>query len=154
MHVDKRMIAKLLASKISYFSEDELLNLIEIPPSEIEYDYAFPCFRLAKFEKKNPNLIAANLKNDFKIPDYLTKIDSVGAYLNFKINPVYILESVFESNNNYGKILKDSSDSEEIPLKIVLEFPSPNTNKPLHFGHIRNMLISKSLSNSKYCISP
>ena len=56
--IDKFTIAHLLKHYISYFSLDELFNMIEIPPDEYLYTYAFPCYKLAKHEKKSPKDIA------------------------------------------------------------------------------------------------
>ena len=60
--LDKKAIAQFLGEYIGYFSVEEIEHIIEIPPPEISYTYAFPCFQLAKFEKKTPNIIAQNLK--------------------------------------------------------------------------------------------
>jgi arginyl-tRNA synthetase len=59
--IDKRSIAELLKEYISELSLEEIESLIEIPPLEIDFTYAFPCFKLSKFLKKAPNQIAQEL---------------------------------------------------------------------------------------------
>jgi len=144
--IDKKTIANHLSKYISYFTEEEIENLIEIPPSTINYSYAFPVFQLAKFEKKSPNLIAEELKEQIKIPNFLEKIEVNGPYLNFRVKLDNILENIFQLNENYGNIRDFIEKDKFTQQKVVVEYPSPNTNKPLHLGHVRNMLIGNTLS--------
>ena len=143
--IDKKALANILEKYIPDLKLEEIEELIEIPPPEFEYTYAFPCFKLSKFYKKKPNLIAQELKDNIKFPEFINNIDAVGPYLNFTIKPKYILESIFKLKNDYGRIIDILEKPKE--LRIVVEYPSPNTNKPIHFGHIRNILLGKSLSN-------
>ena len=142
--INKSTIAEYLSNYITHFSVEELESLIELPPAEFPFTYAFPCFRLAKFEKKSPQLIAEELKERLDLPDFLETIESSGAYLNFRINSKLVLENIDELTEYYGKS-KFIGDFK--PLNIIIEFPSPNTNKPLHLGHVRNILLGKTLSN-------
>ena len=140
--LDKKTIAEILLEHISGFELNEIVDLIEIPPSEIEYDYAFPCFRFARLERKSPDLIAKDLEIKIRQIEFLDSVKAIGPYLNLKIKPKYILENIFEFENDYGRIREQNQK-----LRIIVEYPSPNTNKPLHFGHVRNMLLGKSVSN-------
>ena len=144
--IDKKIIAEYLSTYISYFSVDKIENLIEIPPANINYSYAFPTYQLAKYEKKNPNLIAKNLCKKLVIPEFLDSIEVVGPYINFRVKKDLILKNIFELQEDYGKIFELSKKEKFNPLRIVIEYPAPNTNKPLHLGHVRNMLIGSSVS--------
>ena len=143
--IDKKSIAKILEEYISELNLKEIELLIEIPPPELDYTYAFPCFKLSKIQKKSPNLIAQEIKDKIKLPEFINNINVAGPYLNFIIKPKFILENIFELKSDYGRIRDISEKTEK--LKIVVEYLAPNTNKPLHFGHIRNILLGKSLSN-------
>ena len=145
--IDKKTIAEILVKHISDLKIEEIEALLEIPPSEIDFTYAFPCFRIAKLEKKSPDLIAIELENKVKQTEFLDNVKAIGPYLNFKIKPRYILKNIFEFKDDYGRIRDIIDKKKRKKLRIVIEYPSPNTNKPLHFGHIRNMLLGKSLSN-------
>ncbi len=145
--IDKKTIAKILVEHVSNLKIEEIEALLEIPPSEIDFTYAFPCFRIAKLEKTSPDLIAKELENKLKQVEFIDNVDAIGPYLNFKIKPRYILENIFEFKDEYGRIRDIIDKEKKRQLRIVIEYPSPNTNKPLHFGHIRNMLLGKSLSN-------
>lgn len=145
--IDKKNIAEILVEKIKGLKVEEIETLLERPPSEINFTYAFPCFRLAKLEKKSPDLIAIDLENKIKKAEVLDDIKAIGPYLNLKVKSRYILESIFELNGDYGRIRDIINKGEKEKKRIVIEYPAPNTNKPLHFGHIRNILLGKSLSN-------
>ncbi|MBY9004330.1 MAG: arginine--tRNA ligase [Candidatus Lokiarchaeota archaeon] len=143
--IDKKFIAVILSEYISYFSIEELESFVEIPPDEFSYTYAFPCFRLAKFEKKSPLLIAEDLKNKIKLPESIESVEAEGPYLNFMVKSQIILNNITLLQEDYGRMRE--KDNPVSKSTVVIEYPSPNTNKPLHFGHIRNMLLGKSLSN-------
>ncbi|MHA2288542.1 MAG: arginine--tRNA ligase [Promethearchaeota archaeon] len=144
--VDKKTIAEYLHEYIKSLSVIELKNLVEIPPPEFDFNYAFPCFHLAKFEKKAPNVIASDLKQVMKLPDYLESIEATGPYLNFRVKPEITLRNIYTLQEDYGRIYEKFSSSPTDISRVVIEYPSPNTNKPLHFGHIRNILLGRSLS--------
>jgi len=145
--IDKRVIAEYLTNNIKGLSQTEFEKTIEIPPPEINFSYAFPVYRLSKLEKKNPVEIAKDLEKNLPIPDYLEKIEASGPYLNFKIKASLVLDNIFKLKNDYGKIYEISKKIKDKPLRIVIEYPAPNTNKPLHFGHVRNMLIGRTTAN-------
>ena len=115
---------------------------LETPPDSKLGDYAFPCFGLAKQLKKSPVEIAKDLALKIKSNKYIKEIKSTGPYVNFFVNESIlneiILNEVLKQKEKYG-----SSSNKQ---KVVIEFPAPNTNKPLHLGHVRNMLIGESLS--------
>src|SRR3989344_8395405 len=115
----------------------DVKDLIEIPPDPTLGDYAFPCFSLAKELKKNPNQIAQDLSKQIKA-DFLTKIETKGAYLNFFVDKTLltqdVLTTVLREKEKYGVGKKQKE-------LIMIESPGPNTNKPLHLGHVRNMVL-------------
>ncbi|MFX1378848.1 MAG: arginine--tRNA ligase [Promethearchaeota archaeon] len=145
--IDKKAVAEILGEKVKGLNIEEIETLLEIPPSDIDFTYAFPCFRLAKIEKKTPNLVAIDLESKLKKTEVLDNVKAIGSYLNLKVKSKYILENIFELKEDYGRIRDIVNKGEKEKKRIVIEYPSPNTNKPLHFGHIRNILLGKSLSN-------
>ncbi|NVM19537.1 MAG: arginine--tRNA ligase [Candidatus Lokiarchaeota archaeon] len=143
--IDTKSIAEVLEKYISDLNIEEIESSIEIPPPEFDSTYAFPCFKLSKFLEKAPNLIAQDLSEKIQLPEFIEKIKAVGPYINFTINSRYILEIIFKLKTDYGRSRELSNKTDR--LRIVVEYPSPNTNKPLHFGHVRNMVLGKTLSN-------
>ena len=126
----KEEIIELL-TKNCKLKEAELENLLVTPPDPKMGDYAFPCFRLGKKAKEE----AEKLLEKIKKPDFIKEIKVVGPYLNFFLKPSVFaketLTAVYKQAANYGKGKEKS--------KIVIEYCGPNTNKPLHLGHLRNM---------------
>ncbi|MBY8988287.1 MAG: arginine--tRNA ligase, partial [Candidatus Lokiarchaeota archaeon] len=128
--IDKKTIAEYLSEYITNISAKEIKNLVEIPPPEFDFSYAFPCFQLAKFEKRAPNDIANELEKKMKLPDYLETIEAMGPYLNFRVKPEQILQNIFTLQEDYGRIYEKLSKTTKVSSRIVIEYPSPNTNKP------------------------
>lgn len=126
--------------------KEEIEQLIETPPSVDMGDYAFPCFYIASKTKLNPSEIALNLRADIKkIPEEFEDIQTQGPYINFFLNRkkevLSIISDILFSKESYGKFNSDYAGK-----TTMVEFPSPNTNKPLHLGHLRNITIGESIS--------
>ena len=117
---------------------------LEEPPDLKMGDIAFPCFSLAKQMKKNPAEVAKEISKNMKIPEdsIVERIEVAGPYINFFFDrgkfTKKVVRVVKEKKEKYG-----SGDRKE---KVVVEYPAPNTNKPLHLGHMRNMAIGESMS--------
>jgi len=131
-----------LLTDTAKLDKNQILALIEIPRQEFG-DYAFPCFTLAKAFKKSPNQIASELAGKIKPAKSISKIEAKGPYINFFVDSEKIaaatIKNILKQKDYYG----EGSNNK----KVVIEYPSPNTNKPLHLGHVRNMLLGQSLSN-------
>ena len=114
---------------------------LEIPSKE-KGDYSFPCFNIAKIEKKSPELIANNIINNIKKYKYIESIIHKGGYINFFLDKYLITNSTFklieEKNYNYG-FLKNKKQ------KVIIEHTSANPNGPLHVGRARNPIIGDTL---------
>lgn len=139
----KNEAVNLILEQQDSLNREEVISLIEIPPSPVMGDYAFPCFKLAKTFKKAPNLIAEELVNKMKGVKYFEKIENKGPYINFFISKEMlvktVLENIKEEKENYG-----SSNMGE-DKTVIVEFSSPNIAKPFHIGHIRSTVIGHSL---------
>ncbi len=111
---------------------------------EFEGDLTVVVFPFLKFVKGNPFEIATKLGNYLKKNiSELSDFNVVKGFLNLTISDNYYLQSFDKINNskNYG--IKKASNDEK---SVMVEYSSPNTNKPLHLGHIRNNLLGYSVS--------
>ncbi len=118
------------------------ISLIEKPPKAEMGDYAVPCFSFAKELKKNPVEIAKDIANKIDKSGF-SDVKAIGPYINFFLKTELIMDTlkiIHKQKEKYG--LKSKNHK-----VVLIEGPSPNTNKPLHFGHVRNMAICKSLFN-------
>lgn len=124
----------------------------ETPPSPDMGDIGFPLFQFAKTFKMAPPLIAKEVLA--KIESY-TESSSAGSffcagpYLNVKLQKAAASGAVLERVKTQGASFGSFNAKNEQPLKgtrVMLEFSSPNTNKPLHLGHLRNDALGESVS--------
>ncbi|MHA1885469.1 MAG: arginine--tRNA ligase, partial [Promethearchaeota archaeon] len=92
--IDKKSIAEFLNEFIPEISQEEIESYIEIPPGDMDYNYSFPCFKLAKIEKKAPNVIAEDLMKKIESADFLEEVKAVGPYLNLKVKAKNILHPI------------------------------------------------------------
>ncbi len=125
--------------------KEEIFKMIEIPPSIDMGDYAFPCFSLAIKLKENPSIIATKIRQNIGTPPLtFDNIQTSGPYINFFLNrkkfAIELISKIKKEKNKFGKTKSEKQK------KSMVEFPSPNTNKPLHLGHLRNMSIGESVS--------
>lgn len=138
----KNEIVDILSKKDIGLSEDEIYDLIEIPPNQDMGDFSVPCFTLAKKFRKNPAIIAKELKEGIE-SKYFEKIDNVNAYLNFYVNKKYfekeVLNEILDKKLDYGR--SDMGNGKN----IIIEYSSPNIAKPFHIGHIRTTIIGDVL---------
>jgi arginyl-tRNA synthetase len=119
-------------------------NLLPITPTRKEFqgDFTVVTFPLTKLAKKKPDIIGEELGHVL-VRD-LPEIDSfnvIQGFLNLSFVPSFW--------NAFVLSLQDNPTFGELPAngeRVLVEFSSPNTNKPLHLGHIRNILIGWSVS--------
>ncbi len=130
-----------LLKKATNLTEEEISNLIEIPPNPELGDYAFPCFILSSKLKKNPQEIAKSLADKIKISKEIDKIQSQGPYINFFLNSQELAEATIKKIQKE----KEKYGSAKMKEKVLIESPGPNTNKPLHIGHARNIILAQSI---------
>lgn len=107
---------------------------------EFKGDITLVCFPLTRFSSKKPQEtaeeIGAALKNrDERIAGY----NVIQGFLNIEISFAYWL-------NYLNQFSPDASLPSDQRSKVMIEYSSPNTNKPLHLGHIRNNLLGYSVA--------
>jgi arginyl-tRNA synthetase len=120
---------------------------IQVPPKPELGDIAFPLFSYAKVLRMAPNKIATTLKNNIEALDEKPEGELLlaGPYLNVKIDVLALANSLYkvvrDNEEDYGK------NNQYDGKKIMIEFSCPNTNKPLHLGHMRNDSLGMSVSS-------
>ncbi len=114
--------------------------------AEVEYakegfgDFTLPCFSLAKEMRRNPAEIAREIAEKIKDKEYFSKVEAVGPYVNFHINPKKLAEMTLQA------ILNDSIFEFSKKGKVIVEHTSANPTGPLHVGRTRNSIIGDSLA--------
>lgn len=123
------------------------VSLLEYPELPENGDLAFPCFSLAKTLKKAPSAIASDLVEKLNGERGLSpfaSIEAKGPYLNFFLDKAKLVEEAAAETELKKEAFSDRTGT---PEKVMVEYVSPNTNKPLHLGHVRNGLIGEAVSN-------
>ncbi|MBR4527877.1 MAG: arginine--tRNA ligase [Bacteroidaceae bacterium] len=124
---------------------DNLVQLQETRP-EFEGQLTLVVFPLLKMSHKKPEDTAQDVGQYLvsKVPDVISKFNVIKGFLNLTISSaqwIELLQSI-QQDDSFGFIpVTDKS-----PL-VMIEYSSPNTNKPLHLGHVRNNLLGWALAN-------
>ncbi|MCG8697311.1 MAG: arginine--tRNA ligase [Bacteroidales bacterium] len=110
---------------------------------EFEGDITLVVFPFLRFSKKGPEQTAEDLGAYLaENVDIVDKYNVVKGFLNIVVSPSYYLSYLQDNmgDDQYG--MKQADENSKL---IMVEYSSPNTNKPLHLGHIRNNLLGYSL---------
>ncbi len=120
-------------------SEQVLVNATK---PEIEGDYTIVLFAFVKQLGKSPDELGNALGEAVmaKMPGTITAFNIVKGFLNFTISDQFWLDYIQTTDTN--KLVTPTAD----PKKIMVEYSSPNTNKPLHLGHLRNNFLGWSIA--------
>ncbi|MBP9997613.1 MAG: arginine--tRNA ligase, partial [Bacteroidales bacterium] len=110
---------------------------------EFEGDYTVVVFPLLRTSRKSPDATAQEMgewlcANCAEVSSF----NAVKGFLNISLSNLYWQESFREiaSDSNFGQLPSTGR-------RVMVEFSSPNTNKPLHLGHVRNNLLGSSVSD-------
>ncbi len=119
------------------------LSQIELTETRKDFNGDLTCiiFPFTRYSKKSPELTATELGNALIKDSHIKSFEVIKGFLNLSLNDRYLLEALESAslNPNYG-ILPNKGE------KVMIEFSSPNTNKPLHLGHVRNNLLGYSVA--------
>ena len=119
--------------------------ILQSTKKEFQGDYTLVVFPYVKQARKSPEMVANEIGAAVK--ERLAEVSDfnvIKGFLNFIISDAYWMLFVSESKNDdtYGLRKHKEGDA-----PVVVEYSSPNTNKPLHLGHIRNNLLGWAVSN-------
>lgn len=134
---------------VHYFSSNHQMDVpldkitIQKTKSEFDGDFTIVCFSFASMVKKSPDAVAHELGAFLQQNmDFVIDFNVIKGFLNLTISVDYWLEFTIEncSKLSFGFAPKPSKE------RVVIEYSSPNTNKPLHLGHIRNNLLGHAVA--------
>lgn len=143
----ERIIAEGVKRAVKELYGAEITDNLAIPGAtnkEFEGDLTVVVFPFLKGSRKKPEDTASEIGE--KLKEYIPAIEKfnvVKGFLNLTISPEYWGELLQEIAGNETWGLKSVTPDSEV---IMVEYSSPNTNKPLHLGHVRNNLLGYSLS--------
>lgn len=138
----KKATAQVILELYSLQTDEKDIPVTPTKP-EFEGDYTLVLFSWVKQLKQSPDAIGQAIGNRMLelAPDLVSKFNIIKGFLNFSVNETYwnnFLNTEY-NNSNYGRLPSTGQ-------KIVVEYSSPNTNKPLHLGHLRNIFVGWSVA--------
>ena len=121
-------------------AEDGQIQLQKTRP-EFEGNITLVVFPFVKLARKAPAQVAAEIGEELAKSNLVAKYNAVQGFLNLVIDDAFWVKQLeaIDSEANYGQ--QPSRDK-----LMMVEYSSPNTNKPLHLGHVRNNLLGYSIA--------
>ncbi len=158
----KDMFRSIVAAGLNEFKTKNALPGDEIPADSIRVenppkpemgDLGAPMFPFSKvFRMAPPQIakeVAAIINESHPEAKDIGEFAAVGPYVNIKLNKASasadILQAIIKQGADYG-CFDDNGNRPFAGRKVMVEYSSPNTNKPLHLGHMRNDALGESVS--------
>lgn len=146
MNIELILKEKIKKACKKLFLQEPDEKLIQVQPTRKDFrgDYTIVVFPLLKISRKNPEETAKELGTQLeKDLQFVSSFNVLKGFLNLELDTEFWRESF---QKMYGQENFGIESMREETAPYLVEFSSPNTNKPLHLGHIRNNLIGYSLS--------
>jgi arginyl-tRNA synthetase len=146
MNLETTLVAAVTEAVKTLYSFDADANQIQLQKTkkEFEGDITVVTFPFVKAARKSPEQVGQEI-GEFLLqsnPD-ISKFNVIKGFLNLSISKSYWLETLnsIHADESFGIKTVD-----ENAALMMIEYSSPNTNKPLHLGHIRNNLLGHSIA--------
>ena len=137
---------KIIETIINIYGTKPELKLVQVQHTRKDFtgDYTLVTFPLLRYSKKSPEQTADELGK--YLSEHIAEISGfnvIKGFLNLELSQEYWINKLNEAwaDDHFGIRLPDKNSK-----TVLVEYSSPNTNKPLHLGHIRNNLIGYSIS--------
>src|SRR6267154_3596502 len=142
MNLDIQLRSEIQKAVTALFNQQ--VEQLQIQPTNQEFEgsHTLVCFPLAKMSKKGPEQTASAI-GEYLVANsgIVSRFNVVKGFLNLVIADkvwVEVFQSIF-ANKNFGLLEKNGRE-------VMVEYSSPNTNKPLHLGHLRNNFLGYSVA--------
>ena len=145
MTAEQFIAAKASEAIKAIYGADIEASTLQVQPTrkEFEGDYTLVVFPLLRTTRQSPDATGTAIGEwlSANCPE-ISAFNSVKGFLNLSLSNLYWKESLegIASDEKYGQLPSTGR-------RIMVEFSSPNTNKPLHLGHVRNNLLGSSVSD-------
>lgn len=144
MNIENLLAPKILQALESLYKVtiDPALIQLQKTKKEFEGDVTLVIFPFSKIAQKSPADTAREIGEAIsKSVDYVSKFNVVQGFLNLTINDKFWVQQLQEINKN-----SSFGFTGNVSNQIMVEYSSPNTNKPLHLGHLRNNFLGFSVA--------
>ena len=146
--IESKITAAVIAGLKTLYGQDVPEKMVQLQETRAEFEgnLTLVVFPFLKLSRKKPEDTAQEIGQYLvdNVSDVVSRFSVVKGFLNLVIAPalwIKMLESI-NAEEKFGFV----PVTEESPL-VMIEYSSPNTNKPLHLGHVRNNLLGWALAN-------
>ncbi|WP_342975739.1 arginine--tRNA ligase [Phocaeicola massiliensis] len=148
MNIEEKLTASIISAINMLYGQEVPAKMVQLQKTKKEFEghLTLVVFPFLKMSKKGPEQTAQEIGASLcqNAPELISAYNAVKGFLNLTIASdcwIELLNSI-QAQPEYG-IEKATENS---PL-VMIEYSSPNTNKPLHLGHVRNNLLGNALAN-------
>ena len=148
MDIQEKLVASVVSGLKALYGQDVPAAQVQLQKTKKEFEghltlVVFPFLRMSK---KGPEQTAQEIGEYLLAhePSLVAKFNVIKGFLNLTIASSAWIELLndIQANPHYG--LTEATDQSQL---VMIEYSSPNTNKPLHLGHVRNNLLGNALAN-------
>ncbi|MCF2709943.1 arginine--tRNA ligase [Bacteroides pyogenes] len=147
MKIEDRLVASVVNGLRTLYGQDVAPELVQLQKTKREFEghLTLVVFPFLKISRKGPEQTAQEIGEFLKANEAaVAAFNVIKGFLNLTVASAAWIELLNEihTDGEYGLTKAD----ERSPL-VMIEYSSPNTNKPLHLGHVRNNLLGNALAN-------
>ncbi|SDD87750.1 arginine--tRNA ligase [Riemerella columbipharyngis] len=140
MNIKQKIQAQISEIVLSLYQLKDINLDVQENKTDFEGDFTVVIFPLVKQLKKNPELLGEEIGEALaNAVSYISSFKVVKGFLNLSLKSEAFIKALDFADQNFDTI-------EPKNQTVMVEYSSPNTNKPLHLGHIRNILLGYSVS--------
>lgn len=147
MKIEDKLVVSVISGLKALYGQEVPEKMVQLQKTKKEFEghLTLVVFPFLKMSKKGPEQTAQEIGEYLKVNDpAVAAFNVIKGFLNLTIASATWIELLNEiqADEQYGLVqVTDAS-----PL-VMIEYSSPNTNKPLHLGHVRNNLLGNALAN-------
>ena len=147
MKIEDKLVTSVISGLKALYGQDVPAAQVQLQKTKIEFEghLTLVVFPFLKMSKKGPEQTAQEIGEYLKANEpAVAAFNVIKGFLNLTVASATWIELLNEihADAQYGIVSAD----ENAPL-VMIEYSSPNTNKPLHLGHVRNNLLGNALAN-------
>ena len=147
MKIEDKLVTSVISGLKALYGQDVPAAQVQLQKTKKEFEghFTLVVFPFLKMSKKGPEQTAQEIGEYLKANEpAVAAFNVIKGFLNLTVASATWIELLNEihADAQYGIVSAD----ENAPL-VMIEYSSPNTNKPLHLGHVRNNLLGNALAN-------
>ena len=148
MKIEERIVEAVEAAIKELYGQQVPASMVQLQETRAEFEgqLTLVVFPFLKMSRKKPEDTAREIGEYLvaQVPEVVSRYNVIKGFLNLTVNPAQWIGLLQEIRRNpqFGFV----PVTDESPL-VMIEYSSPNTNKPLHLGHVRNNLLGWALAN-------